>query len=224
MPAELVTAMLEYREKCIAVSGSDAGYQQILDSIQPAKTCVQNRLDMQQLQIDAIQLSSGPRKPFFDKYCPKFNESMSCFDDTLEGVAKCIGDDVDQVKRILKNMAYNLLDLACQNDGQLFIEAQKPEFKECISEMKAPGGLQCKMSDASKKIPISRYGEEQCRELDDALECIKKRVDECNAPKLFEVFQAIFNSITDANDCKQYTSLDEFSNNNVDGNLVNSDK
>lgn len=67
MPAEIPAEMLEFREKCIAVSGSEEGYQQILDSIEPAKTCVLNRLDVQQFQIDAEKLESGPRKPFFDK-------------------------------------------------------------------------------------------------------------------------------------------------------------
>lgn len=44
---------------------------------------------------------------------------MSCFDDTLGGLAKCTGDDVEQVKRILKKIAYNIVDIVCQNNGQL---------------------------------------------------------------------------------------------------------
>lgn len=217
VPAEIVAVMLEYREKCIAVSGSDVGYQQILASIQPARTCILNRLDVLQLQIDATQLVSGSRKPFFDKYCPKFNESMSCFDDTLEGVAKCVGDDVDQVKAIVKSVAHNLLDLACQNDGQLFFDVQKPEYTACLTQLKENGAQECKVSDSTKDTPISRYGEQQCRELDDTKECLKRKVDECDAPRLFDVFQAVFNGISKANNCTQYTTSGEITSNNIDG-------
>lgn len=216
LPQELVSVMLEYREKCIERSGSEEGYQQILESIQPAKICVLSRLDVQQLQVDAAQLVSGARKPFFDKYCPKFNESIDCFDSTIEGIAKCAGDSADQVKEILKSVFHNLLDLACQNDGQLFFDAQKPEYKECIAQLKGDGIQECKFSDGTRNMPISRYGEKECRELDDTLECLKRKVDECNAPKLFDVFQVVFNTISKANDCKQYTTLNEISDNKVD--------
>lgn len=203
VPAEVVSQILEYREKCIAWSGSDEGYQQFLQSIQPAKICVLNRMDVQQLQMDAMELASGARKPFFDKYCPIFNESMSCFDDTLEGIAKCVGDDGDRVKAILKTLAHNLLDLACQNDGELFFDAQEPEFKQCITQLKGLDAQECKLSDSTKNMSILKYGEQQCRELNDVLQCVKKKMEECHTPTLSYVVEVVFNTISNAIDCKQ---------------------
>ncbi|XP_065092555.1 27 kDa glycoprotein-like [Ochlerotatus camptorhynchus] len=219
MPAELVAVMLENQEKCIAMAGSDEGYQQMLGSIQMARTCVLNQLDVQQLQIDAMQLAQGSRKPFFDKYCPKFNESVSCFDDTFEGIAKCSGDDVDKVKALLKSMTHGLLDLACQNDGQLFFDARKPGFKDCMIQLKEHGAQECKLSNSTTETLISRYGEHQCRELDDTKECLKRKIDECDAPRIFDIVQVVFNAISKANDCKQYTTLGEIPSNNIDGTV-----
>ncbi|XP_065081862.1 27 kDa glycoprotein-like isoform X2 [Ochlerotatus camptorhynchus] len=219
MPAELVALMLEYQEQCIAVTGSEEGFQQMLGTFQMARTCLLSHLDEQQLQIDAMQLTYESRKPFFDKYCPKFNEQISCFDDTLEGIAKCITDDVDKFKAIIKSIAYDLLDLACQNDGQLFFDARKPGFKDCMIQLKEHGAQECKLSNSTTETLISRYDEQQCRELYDAKECLKRKIDECDAPKVFDIIQVVFNAISKANDCKQHTTFREILSNNIDGTV-----
>lgn len=217
---EVVSLMLQYREQCIATSGSDEGYRQVLQSIQSAKICVLNRIDMQQLQMDAVELANGARKPFYDKYCPILNESVSCFDDTFEGIAKCLGHDTDRVKGVLKTMAHNLLDLGCQKDGQLFDDIEKPEYQQCMALLKEEGVQQCTLSDSTKKMSIVKYGAQQCWELNDVSECLKKKIDTCNAPRLFDMFQVVLNAVSNANDCKQHAFVDESFSNNIDGTVA----
>lgn len=51
---------------------------------------------------------------------PKLNAAVDCFNDVFEGAAKCSTEAYDKLVPILKNVMYGLVELICQNGGELF--------------------------------------------------------------------------------------------------------
>ncbi|XP_065090968.1 27 kDa glycoprotein-like [Ochlerotatus camptorhynchus] len=216
LPQESVAIMMQFQQTCIDTSGFDEGYRQLLVSLEPAKSCLLNRLNVQQLQLDMKLVVSGSRKQFFDKYCPQLHESLSCFEDAFEGVAKCAGNDTDQVMVLIKEMSHGFLDVLCRNDGQMFFDIQKPEIGACIGEV-VENSQDCEVSNITSKTPITGFGEQQCREFEESRECLKGKVEDCQVPGVFDVFDVVYSTISKANDCNQYTIVNEITSNEVDG-------
>lgn len=200
------------------MSGSDEGYQKTLESLQGARNCILNRIDVLELQLDASSMfqSEGSRKTFFDKYCPKFNESVSCLDDVFEGLAKCTGQEDEETVPVFRDMAYGVVELVCQNNGQFLMDAQKPEFKACLERIKE-SAEECKLSNVTRSISMSQYGEEQCREVKNSRECIKAKADTCDAPEVFNIFDVFYNRVMKHSSCDRDTKVVVLYDNNIDG-------
>lgn len=217
-PQEIIEALLRYKQQCIDLSGSDEGYRQTLVAIPEMKICIFNKVDVLEMQqeVTSISESKSDRKMFFDKYCPQFNESVSCFDDLFESVAKCIGEDSDQIVPVFRDVAYGVVELICENDGQFLLDAQKPEFKDCLVQLRE-SVQECRLTNMTHSVSLIHYGEEQCREVETSRECVKQKVDECNAPAVYNIFEILFNRIMKWTNCHQYNKVVELYNNNVDG-------
>lgn len=86
---------------------------------------------------------------------------------------------------VFKDVAYGVVDLICENDGQFVfgkknrlcklitniysytlnyfsVETQKPEFMACLGTLRE-SVTECKISNVTKSISLIYYGEEQCR-------------------------------------------------------------
>lgn len=216
-PQEMIEALLRYKQECIAVSGSDEGYRQSLVAIPVMKECMFNRIDFSEIKIagTSITESESDRKDFLDKYCPQFNESVSCFDDIFEGVAKCMGEESEKIVPVFKDMAYGVVELICENNGQFLLDSQKPEFKACLLQLRE-SVQDCRLSNITRSTSLTEYNEGQCREIETSRECVKQKVDTCDAPAVFNVFEILFNRIMKWSNCHQYNKVVELYNNNIE--------
>ncbi|KXJ82620.1 hypothetical protein RP20_CCG012677 [Aedes albopictus] len=129
-PQEVIEALVRYKQQCIAMSGSTEGYKEILNAIPNIKTCIFKRVDILEIEQDATSISESKvdRKIFFDKYCPRFNESVGCFDDLFEGMAKCTGEDSDEIFPVLRDVAYGIEWL--EEPLEKFLVTRLQEFLE----------------------------------------------------------------------------------------------
>ncbi|XP_058834230.1 uncharacterized protein LOC131691673 [Topomyia yanbarensis] len=196
--------MVQYRQFCVNQSGSDEGFSQIISSLQPAKKCVMQYVYLPQFKID-VQTSNN-RKELFDNYCPKFNESLVCFDGMIQGVAKCIGQDMDDVRIMLAKMVSNVLEVMCKNDGEIFLEVRKAEFQNCMNILQE-NGQQCMSTKIKKTNPITQYGWDKCRELRKYRKCVDEKVDvSCKTTAFRELIDALFRPIVKDNNCHKVTT------------------
>lgn len=218
-PQEVIEALVRYKQQCIAMSGSTEGYKKILNAIPKIKTCIFKRVDILEIEQDATSISESKvdRKIFFDKYCPRFNESVGCFDDLFEGMAKCTGEDSDEIVPVLRDVAYGIVELMCDNDGQLLIDAQTLEFKACTLKLRE--SIQdCKLSDLTSFISLTQYGEKQCRiRVETLRECVKQKLDTCDTSTVYNIFEILYNRVMKWMNCHQYNKVGELYNNNIDG-------
>lgn len=201
--AAMQEALLSFKNVCVKVSGSDAGYRKTISSLSPAVQCMAESVNTLQFAMDIAENpdTAEGRKALIDKYCPAFNESVACFDDVLEGVAMCGNDKVSTLKSMYKKMIHNMIDLMCKNNGQILLEARNPEFRSCLQHVRA-NIQQCKVSDFIRERPISQIGEEGCSELKRSKQCIHEQVSSCSSTAYEDIFDAIFEPIAETANCK----------------------
>lgn len=216
-PLEMQLMLLQYRDTCVKVSGSDAGFQQLMASLQPAQLCLMRHVDMLQMVMDAqtMTTSEDKRIDFFQTYCPQLNESLVCFDGAIEGIATCVGEDTDQVKMIISKILTGALELLCKNDGEFITEVKKPNFKPCLDQLKAEID-DCKATKITKETPFTRFNEEQCREFQAVRNCMEEKVTACGAPALLHIADVVYNPIFKTNNCEKYTSVNEITGNDIE--------
>lgn len=204
--AAMQEALLKFKNACVEISGSDAGFEKAINALSPTIQCVIERFDTVPFSMDLPDTVES-RKTITDRYCPAFNESVACFDDMLEGVAMCGNDTVSTLKSMYKKMIQNLVELMCKNNGQAFLETGKPEFRSCLQHVRT-NVQQCKVSDFIWERQISQIGEEGCSEVRRLKQCIHEQVSTCNNTAFEDIFNAIFVPIAEAANCKLNVKLD----------------
>ncbi|XP_062559457.1 27 kDa glycoprotein-like [Armigeres subalbatus] len=212
---QMMEVLLRYKQLCINMSGSDEGYRETLPAISEARTCLFDRIDLPQMKLDASTLTETSRKEFFDKYCPKFNESVSCLDGVFEGISKCTGEEEEKMVPVYKAVAYGVVELLCENDGQFMFEIQKPEFMACVAQLKEIAE-ECRLSNETQFVSLLRYGEDECHEAEKSKECVKERIETCNAPGVYHLYEVFYNKIMKFSNCDKYTKVVHLYDNNID--------
>lgn len=198
--AAMQAALLKFKNACVEISGSDAGYEKAIEALSPTIQCVMERFETVQFTMDLPDTAES-RKTIVDQYCPAFNESVACFDDMLEGFAMCSNGSARALKTMYKKMIQNLVDLNCQNNGQVFLEVSKPEFRACLQHVKT-NVQQCKIAGFIWDRPISQIGEEGCSEMRSLKQCVHEKVSTCNNTAYEDIFNAIHDPVLETANCK----------------------
>lgn len=208
-------ALQDYRTMCREISGSDAGYRKTVGSIGPALQCLAGNVNFLQFAMDVDNSADTveARQGIIDKYCPAFNESVACFDSVIEGVAMCGNDKVSTIKAMYKKMIHNIVDVACKKNGQLLLEIRKPELRACIDNVKENVN-QCKVSEMMQTTPISQFGEAECSKLQRSKTCAQEQISSCSTQSFMDIYDAIYQPILDAANCKM-TVLTDLSENDI---------
>lgn len=210
-----VMMLLQYREMCVDLSGSDAGYRKLISSVVPAKDCVMRKINVPALKLHLESTANESQKELIDTYCPQLNSSLGCLDDVKEGMAMCMGGDTNTNKQIITEMLANLLEWACNNDGANLFAFQSSEFQECTDQLRTFSS-QCKMPEGGRRHAISQYGEDECRATATAIECVTGKMDNCDSLK--DLINAIFSPVSKANHCEKYRTINEITSNDIGEN------
>lgn len=218
--AAMQAALLKFKNACVEISGSDAGYEKAIEALSPTIQCVMERFETVQFTMDLPDTAES-RKTIVDQYCPAFNESVECFDDILDGFAMCSNGSASALKTLYKKMIQNLVDVNCQNNGQVFLglyfclfntlkidskvlllqEVRKPEFRACLQHVRT-NVQQCKVAGFIWDRPISQIGEEGCSEMRSLKQCVHEKVSTCNNTAYEDIFNAIYDPVLEAANCK----------------------
>ncbi|XP_055529600.1 uncharacterized protein LOC129721266 isoform X2 [Wyeomyia smithii] len=201
LPAKQI--MLTFRETCQEYSGSDEGFQQFILSMQPTKRCLKKYVDLARFEEDVSKMTENNRREIFENYCPKFNESQVCFEGMIDAVATCINQNTNKTKTLLAEMVNNAVELMCRDDGEIFFESRKPEFRSCIKNIKQYV-KECRSSNIAGNTSLTEFGYDECTELNNSRNCMKAKVTECNAEALMDIVDIYYNPIQKANECDYY--------------------
>lgn len=192
--------LLTLREACMNRSGSEEGFHQFLVALPPAMRCLRQYIDLPQMMIDLKTMTQDNRKEVSETYCPKFTESKVCFDDTIQAVATCLGQNTKATREILGEMLSGGVELMCKDDGNIFFEARKPAFRSCIKDVKQHV-KDCKSTKIPKTTPLTEYGKEECLELVKARDCLQEKVNACDSLAIMDIVDIYYNPIFKANNC-----------------------
>ncbi|XP_019933293.3 uncharacterized protein LOC109623244 [Aedes albopictus] len=196
-PDAATVALLLFRERCVNVSGSDEGFYQLFSSVEPAKACLFEHVgEFQQEPLPPID-DYESRKEFFDRICPKVNESVSCFEDVIEGAAKCTTEAHDKLTPVINDILHGLVNLICQDSGQLYYDINSAEFGECYSQVQA-NLIGCRPSEATGTISSIPNTVEQCRFVVESRDCIKGI---CSSSTLDQIVNEISRKLLSATKC-----------------------
>ncbi|XP_001654694.2 uncharacterized protein LOC5573564 [Aedes aegypti] len=199
-PDGTTIALLNYREKCINVSGSDEGFYQLFGSIKYAQTCLLDHMEEAYQQgVPEIDEYYETKNDFFANFRLKLNAAVDCFNDVFEGAAKCSTEAYDKLVPILKNVMYGLVELICRNGGELFYDIQTPEFRTCFKLIKK-NAFQCRTSEAIRTITYSAFSLEQCREVTDSRNCFKGI---CSVSAVHDLIDNVYDTLLDATKCQK---------------------
>ncbi|XP_058838172.1 27 kDa glycoprotein-like isoform X2 [Topomyia yanbarensis] len=197
-----ITDMLhQLRASCVERSGSEEGFRQIMTSIQSIKSCAKQYVDVPKLKTDLKTMTRENNKELFENYCPQFNKSKVCFEDIIEGVATCAGQDADETRAIANDMLNNAVELMCKNDGEIFFETRKPEFHTCVAEFKR-NAQDCNTLHFAKGTPMTRLGEAECRAIEETKECFRDKLSSCKST-VMGIVDVFYDPIISANNCQQ---------------------
>ncbi|XP_062558647.1 27 kDa glycoprotein-like [Armigeres subalbatus] len=191
-------ALLRYREVCVNISGSDEGFYQFVGSIQPSRACVVDSLRTIFQTAPAEKNASD----FFKKSCPKFNETVSCFDEVIEGIAKCTSEDYQTLVNILNEILYGVVELICESNGQLLSELQSPIIRACLSLIRERAA-ECRLTEAIRSIPPTGLSVEQCLDVVQTRECLQEKVAICNTPTLHSILEIAYDKLLKYANCNK---------------------
>ncbi|XP_053688807.1 uncharacterized protein LOC128738026 [Sabethes cyaneus] len=197
--------LLTLREACMNRSRSEEGFQQFLTSLPPAMRCLKSHIDLPQMMIDLKTMTQSNRKEVFETYCPKFAESKVCFDDMMQAVATCLAQNTKSSRAILNEMVSGAVDLICKDDGEIFFEARKPEFRSCIKDVRQHI-KECKSTKIASTTLWTEYGQEECLELVKARDCLRDKVDACSSLAIMDIVDIYYNPVFKANNCLKIPS------------------
>ncbi|XP_029718387.1 uncharacterized protein LOC109429238 [Aedes albopictus] len=196
-PDAATVGLLLFRERCVNVSGSDEGFYQLFRSFEPAKACLFEHVgEFQQEPLPPID-DYESRKEFFDRVCPKINESVSCFEDVIGGAAKCTTETPEKLVTIISDILHGLVNLICRDRGQLYYGIKSAEFGECLGQVKA-NVIRCRASEATRTISSVPYSMEQCQDIFESRDCIKGI---CSSSTMDQIMDEIYGKLLSATKC-----------------------
>ncbi|XP_058818470.1 27 kDa hemolymph protein-like [Topomyia yanbarensis] len=202
-------ALNEIRAACQKNTGSNETFDQILSDIGLVPLCAVEKLDVDGFTTDLDSLSNATRKQFFAKYCPQLEDSISCLNPALNKFRSCLEQEDTEIIDILFNLLPEAVRFICRNDGEIFFMNDR-NFYQCFDKA-GDYASECidKISNSTEAMDLSHYGAKQCGELADVRECFQSKLDECQAPRLIDVFDLFYRPLMKSSPCKRFIVFDE---------------
>uniref|UniRef100_A0A2M4D190 Putative secreted protein n=1 Tax=Anopheles darlingi TaxID=43151 RepID=A0A2M4D190_ANODA len=196
----------DIREQCIENTGSDADFPKFMASVEQAMLCLAG-FDSKNFINDIRHLSNATRATFFPKYCPKIRSLVSCIDGSLLGMQPCLDEDVFKIAEALIESIPDAVDLACKNDGEIFLKLEDEEHQECIMEntVQLSECVETLSTNFDNAIELFELTQDQCRELVIFRECIKEQLDPCDLSDIVSIYDIPMNAILPLTPCANYT-------------------
>lgn len=163
------------KDKCNAVSGSDAAYEAIEDASGKLMECLMETFNFSTIQEEIEKAQpNGELDTVFNKYCRKRHNATDCITTYTNLLEPCLTDEEVSHKEVYTNISKSLLGFVCHKDGDqiaLFIAEKGPE---CFQERK-DGLMECfnktfpKVFDQVQEpvtmdnLPKFVFGSDQCQ-------------------------------------------------------------
>ncbi|XP_065084827.1 uncharacterized protein LOC135707030 [Ochlerotatus camptorhynchus] len=189
---------------CYKKTGSDQAFEDMAASFAAFPLCFSMHVDMDNFANDLDRLNASTRHEIFPKYCPQVRNALSCFDLPLKQLSKCLNDDDALILLATHNAVHEALHLICENDGEiLFLEGAT--YNVCM-ENYSDYTVECSnvISDPELTMGISKYGEAQCIELSQIRDCMQNKFNECNGPRLIDVFDVFWRALLNNSPCRNF--------------------
>lgn len=168
--------------------------------------CVLSKMDLFGFTEDLEHLNASTRHEFFPKYCPQIKRAIPCLDTPVQQLSQCLDADNALIVLATYNAAPQALDLVCENDGELLF-LNDASYDECIRNY-SNYSEECAnlVSNQTEQMEVAKYGEAQCEELAKVRECMQRNFDECNGPRIMDVFDVFYRAVIDHTPCRSNTN------------------
>ncbi|XP_065084839.1 27 kDa hemolymph protein-like [Ochlerotatus camptorhynchus] len=189
---------------CYEKTGSSQTFEAIGASFAFVPVCFFMKIDGVDFMndLDRLNTNASTRHEFFPKYCPQIRNVLPCLDPPMNELSKCLDDDDTLILHGTYNAMPEALDLICENDGEiLFQEGASLEvcMKNYYNYSEECGDL---VSNSTNIMAVSKYGEAQCGELSQVRDCMQSKFNECNGPRLMDVFDVFWSAVLKNSPCR----------------------
>lgn len=214
------------RNKCIEVSGEEAG-SQAFDDIASGITVLTERLH-NTVNFTAMQKEIEDASPrgeldvVFNKYCEKRTDAIESFEVFSAKLLPCLDKDEQESQAVIKRIIQSLLDFVCHKEGDqiaLFIaeegreclESQSNNIQEClksaISTFFNNSDIYDNTNNQIKSLPKFVVGETQCGDIQILESCIVRHLEHCTKITPANLIESMFNFIRNETVCRNYHPL-----------------
>ncbi|CAB3369270.1 Hypothetical predicted protein [Cloeon dipterum] len=181
--------------------------------------CVQSLVNYTAVQAEIETLKpTGELDTVFKKYCKKTPDLMVCTEQLTQDIEGCLAEDQKKVSSIVLNVTSTLLNFTCFKEGDriaLFIAEGGPEcleskqegIQKCLNHTFGKYGeplSKANFSDLSNfNLPLILFDESQCKDLDDAVKCVVRVLEECKDPTPANVVESVLKVVKRVIPCKE---------------------
>ncbi|XP_049312518.1 27 kDa glycoprotein-like [Bactrocera dorsalis] len=188
------------RNKCIEVAGKEEGeaaYTEIENAVLTLRECKQNILTFTPQEFEEFSKASSDDSllVFFNKYCNKQPELLTCVSDFNNKLAACLDKEEKEHLNVFKRIIKSLLSPICHKSGEqtaLFIAEKGPEclyskkddIQNCINSYIPKNGF----DDSLPKFEMGRKMEELEK-------CIVQKLETCSEITPANIMELMFRLI-----------------------------
>ncbi|XP_055626582.1 uncharacterized protein LOC129768749 [Toxorhynchites rutilus septentrionalis] len=149
---------------------------------QNASFCIQDKVNGS---------NTSDREQFSASYCPQMREAIGCLSPAIDEIRKRLNEDGLEMVEILMNFISQAIELACKNKGEIFFDHGVDQ--NCRHNLGK--GLESCLSIGFTK-------QTQCDDLVKMRKCLVTKLNECNASRLMEFFDLLYQPLRKTVDCK----------------------
>ncbi|KAH8300960.1 hypothetical protein KR044_007247, partial [Drosophila immigrans] len=213
-----------FRNKCIEVSGNEAGeeaYNDIESSISVLTDCMNSLVNVTAMQQEIQDASPrGELDVVFNKYCKKRSNATECFDVFTEKLLPCLHPEEQESQQEIRRIVQSLLNFVCHKDGDqiaLFIaeegpeclESQRDNIQQCLNSTFSTFISSPDIREHNKitKLPKLVVGESQCADIRNLELCVVRHLEHCTKITPANLIESMFNFIRNETVCRKYHTL-----------------
>lgn len=204
--SEVKELVQQIETACYKKTGSSQTYQALSISIALVPMCFMMQIDGVDFMngLHGLKANASTRHEFFPKFCPQIRNLLSCFDPPITELSKCLDDDDVLILQGTYNATPDALDLICKNDGEMLFQ-EGATLDVCVKNYSnysdECAGL---VSNSTNSMSVSKFGEAQCGELSQVRGCLEKKFNECNGPRLMDVFDVFWRAVMKNSPCGDF--------------------
>lgn len=206
---DLTSYVKQVQKMCFEKTNSNDAFQAVMVAVYGVPQCIQGMVDVSTFVDNMRNLNASTRHELFPKYCPQVRSALVCLNTPKEELRKCLDANDAVILDGMVNAMPDAVDLICKDDGEILYQ-DNANYNVCMRKY-SDYAMECArlVSSETDLMEVSNFGQAQCDELANVRNCMEGKFNECNGPRVMEVFDVFWRALIQVTPCKNFVSLSE---------------